>query len=47
MTVILARIDFCADHMNKKHDLIIENTNNYIRKYHSQNLTRDGSDDSA
>jgi len=32
------RMDGCADHMNKKPDLI-------IKKYHSQNLTMDRSGD--
>jgi len=39
------RIDGCTEYLNKKPDLIIETQNNYIRKYHSQNLTRDSSDD--
>jgi len=36
MMVTSVRIDGCADHMNKKSDLIIKTQNNYIRKYHSQ-----------
>jgi len=44
--VTSVRIDGCADHMNKKPDLIIEKHKIITsEKYHSQNLTRDSSDD--
>jgi len=46
MMVIPVRIDGCADQMDKKKPIeLLKIQNNYIRKYHSQNLTRDSSGD--
>jgi len=46
MMVTSVRIDGCADHMNKKHDLIIKKHKiTTSEKYHSQNLTMDSSGD--
>jgi len=40
MIITSVRFDDCADHMNKKPDLIIKNHKiNTSEKYHSQNLT--------
>jgi len=42
MMVTTIRIDACADHMNKKPDLIIKKHKIITsEKYHSQNLTWD------
>jgi len=46
MMVTTDRIDGCADHVNKKPDLISEKHKIITSEtYHSQNLTSDSSDD--
>jgi len=43
--VYLTQDGWFADHINKNLIQLSKTQNNYIRKYHSQNLTRDSSDD--